>query len=355
MTSQISCPRDLSDGDLLSEVERATTCEREATARLIALLMEVDSRKLYAGQGYSSLFTYCVQRLHLSEHAAYLRIEAARSARRFPVILDKLSDGSVHLTAVSLLGPHLSDGNHVELLAAATHKSKREVEQLLARWRPQPDVRTVIRKLPTPTQVPVSSSEFPVWASVQETPHLKGPSESVFVLSAPASVAMCPPEITPLAPERYKVQFTVSHETHEKLRRVQDLMRHTIPDGDPAAIFDRALTLLLADLLKVKCGATERPRSGRPAQSRSRHIPAAVKRAVWQRDGGRCAFHGEHGRCTETGFLEFHHVVPYAERGATTASNLELRCRAHNQYEAELWLGASSMPVARESRAIYGT
>lgn len=114
MTSQVSCPRELSDGNLLSEVERAATCERQATARLIALLMEVDSRKLYAGQGYSSLFTYCVQRLHLSEHAAYLRIEAARSARRFPVILEKLSDGSVHLTAVSLLRPHLSDGNHVE-------------------------------------------------------------------------------------------------------------------------------------------------------------------------------------------------------------------------------------------------
>jgi hypothetical protein len=149
------------------------------------------------------------------------------------------------------------------------------------------------------------------------------------------------------------VQFTVSHEIHAKLRRVQDLMRHAIPDGDPAAIFDRALTVLLADLLKVKCGATERPRSGRPAQSLSRHIPAAVKRDVWHRDGGRCAFHGEHGRCTETGFLEFHHVVPYAERGATTAHNLELRCRAHNQYEAELWFGASSMPVARESRDLW--
>ena len=216
-------------------------------------------------------------------------------------------------------------------------------------------MRTAIRKLPTPTQVPVRSSEFPVRVSVQETPRVNEPPELVLAAAAPTSVARRPPEIKPLAPERYKVQFTVSQETHAKLRRVQDLMRHTIPDGDPAAIFDRALTVLLADLLKVKCGATERPRSGRPAQSPSRHIPAAVKRDVWHRDGGRCAFQGEYGRCTETGFLEFHHVVPYAERGATTASNLELRCRAHNQYEAELWFGASSMPVARESRAIYGT
>lgn len=353
MTSQ-SCPRDLSDGDLLSEVERAATCERLTTARLIALLMEIDSRKLYAGQGYSSLFTYCVQRLHLSEHAAYLRIEAARSARRFPVILDKLSDGSVHLTAVSLLRPHLSDGNHVELLAAATHKSKREVEQLLARWRPQPDVRTVIRKLPTPTQAPVLSSEFPVRVSVQETPRVDERPESVLAPTAAAPVAMRPTGIKPLAPERYKVQFTVSHETHAKLRRVQDLMRHVIPDGDPAAIFDRALTLLLADLSRKKCGTAACPRGAGAAQSRSRHIPSAVKRDVWHRDGGRCAFQGEHGRRTETGFLEFHHVVPYADNGETTATNLELRCRAHNQYEAEQWFNTMRTPQVREMRAHFG-
>ena len=113
--------------------------------------MEVDSRKLYAGQGCSSLFTYCVQRLHFSEHAAYLRIEAARAARRFPVILDRLADGSLHLTAVSLLAPHLTAANHIELLDSARHKSKREVEQLIARVRPQPDVPAIVRKLPAST------------------------------------------------------------------------------------------------------------------------------------------------------------------------------------------------------------
>ena len=135
MTSP-SFPCDLSDRDLLAEVQSAVACERHATARLIALLMEVDSRKLYAPEGCSSLFTYCVQRLHLSEHAAYLRIEAARLARRFPMILDRLSDGSLHLTAVSLLGPHLTAANHLELLDSARHVSKRDVELLIARLRP---------------------------------------------------------------------------------------------------------------------------------------------------------------------------------------------------------------------------
>lgn len=355
MTSQISCPRDLADGELISEVERAARCERQATARLIALLMEVDSRKLYAHQGYSSMFTYCVQRLHLSEHAAYLRIEAARTARRFPVILDKLADGSVHLTAVSLLGPHLTDGNHVALLDVATHKSKRDVEQLIARLRPTPDVPAVIRKLPAAQAVTVPRPEFPVRLPVQETPRMDETAEFILASTLPTAVAVRPPDIKPLAPERYKVQFTVSRETHDKLRHVQDLMRHTLPDGDPAAIFDRALTVLLAELSKAKCGAAERSRVGEIARVRSRHIPAAVKRAVWRRDDGRCAFQGEHGRCGETGFLEYHHVMPYADGGEASVSNIQLRCRTHNQYEAEQWSGDSWPSQARENVVRFGT
>jgi hypothetical protein len=163
-----------------------------------------------------------------------------------------------------------------------------------------------------------------------------------------------PPEVKPLAPERFKVQFTVGRDTYDKLRQVQDLLRHSIPTGDPAAIFDRALTLLLAELSKTRFSAAGRPRPGRQTKSGSRHISAAVKREVWARDGGRCVFRGERGRCTETGFLEFHHVVPYARGGATSRDNLELRCRSHNAYEAAQdfpqsaqWFGV------RESREDY--
>ena len=78
-----------------------------------------------------------------------------------------------------------------------------------------------------------------------------------------------------------------------------------------------------------------------------------VKRAVWQRDGGRCAFSGTRGRCVETGFLEFHHVVPFADGGETTSSNIELRCRAHNAYEAEQWFGPPREPLLREQRSEY--
>jgi hypothetical protein len=332
---------DFSDPDLLAEVTRLAASEREATARLVASLAEVDARRLYLSEGCSSLFTYCTQVLHLSEHAAYNRIEAARAARRFPQILERLADGSIHLTAVRLLAPALTRENHRAVLDAARHKSKRDIEHLLARLNPKPDVTPSVRKLPVSAVRP-AATEVPPAIGPEDAP----PATSRRECAPPPPVR--PPVVKPLSPERYKVQFTVSKETHDKLRRAQDLMRHTIPNGDPSAIFDRALTLLLSELERTKFAAAKRPRTIAPASPVSRHIPAAVKRDVWTRDGGRCAFVGNNGRCTETGFLEFHHLVPYADRGETSVENLELRCRSHNAYEAEKYFGAEGPLFVRE-------
>ena len=109
----------------------------------------------------------------------------------------------------------------------------------------------------------------------------------------------------------------------------------------------RALTLLVEQLERAKYAATSRPRKGSGSKPGSRHLPASVRREVWKRDQGRCAFVGTRGRCAARGFLEFHHVEPYAAGGSAEASNIQLRCRAHNVYEADLFFGAS---LAREER-----
>ena len=332
---------DLSDDQLLNALKAAAVVEREATVSLIALLAEVDARRLYLGQGFSSLFVYCTQCLHLSEHAAYGRIEAARIARRFPLVLELLADGSITLTTVSLLASHLTSATHQRLLDAARHKSKREVEQQIAALRPEPDVPSAVRKLP---RLGLVATQTSVMNGTPNSPRASVRLEADSML-APAIPRVAPPVIRPLAPERYKVQFTVGRETHAKLRRVQDLLRHLVPDGDPAVIFDRALTLLLQDLERRKLAHVERPRDRSTANDAGRHVPAAVKRKVWARDGGQCAFVGADGRCGERGFLEFHHVIPFADGGSTTVENLQLRCRAHNAYEAREYFG---LPLLRE-------
>lgn len=149
------------------------------------------------------------------------------------------------------------------------------------------------------------------------------------------------------APERYKLQLTIAKETHDTLRQLQDLLRHAIPDGDPSRIVDRALTLLLEDVLRQKCAMTKRSHQSPETSSDSRAIPAVVRRAVWKRDGGQCAFVGLHGRCTERAFLEYHHCQPFAAGGKATVENIELRCRAHNAYEAQLFFTCDAVRERR--------
>jgi hypothetical protein len=175
---------------------------------------------LYLGEGCASLFTYCTQVLHFSEHAAYRRIQAARVACRFPVVLEMLATGDVHLTSVGLLAPQLTAENHRELLTAARHKSKRQVEEIVARVRPLPDAATVIRQMPaSPGRLAAA-----------------GPAE-VGAPSVPAPPAPVPP-------------VTVNAQTYAALRRAQDPLRHQFPDGDAAAVIARALTALVEKLEK---------------------------------------------------------------------------------------------------------
>jgi hypothetical protein len=335
---KITIPSHLSDAELVAQVRSLASRECEATAHLIAHLAELDARRLYLGAGFSSLFAYCVQVLRLSEAETYNRIEAARAARRFPLILDSLAEGSLSITTVRLLGPYLTADNHQELLAAASAKSRRAVEELLARHFPKPDLASSVRKLPAPrptAKPPIASTPSASMTSVGAP--VTAPTPAVLALPEPAARR---PVIAPLAPDRYQIRFTASAETCEKLRLAQDMLRHAVPSGDTAEIIDRALTALLKELARKKFAATDRPRPSRGAAPGSRDVPAKVQRAAWLRDGGCCAFLGKGGRrCDARAFLEFHHLDPYGVGGEATVENIELRCRAHNNYEAELFYG----------------
>jgi hypothetical protein len=334
-------PSSLSDAALLAAAVRAADAERRATADLVALLAEVDSRRLYLGQGYPSLFAWCTGALRLSEPAAYSRITAARIARRYPLIFTQLAEGDVTLTSVTLLAGHLTDDNHEALLEAVRHKSKREVERLIASLVPQPDIASSLRKLPSSSSVEtahlcdaappsaaadgrcVPAAEAPACQqppppaqqSMPAAPEDRTHARRATFVAAPRAV------VAPLTSDRYLLRITLSAEARARLDRARDLLRHAVPSGDPAVIVDRALTVLVDQLEKSRLAATLRPQTRSRATPTRRQVPAAVRRAVWARDDGRCAFIGADGRCGETGWLELHHVLPFARGGPTTAAN----------------------------------
>jgi len=357
-------PATLSDGDLTAAMTRLVRSERQTTAELIAHLAEFEARRLHLAAGFESLFLYCTQVLRLSEHEAYNRIEAARAARRYPRILELLAEGAMNLTTVRLLSPHLTDENQDQLLTESSGMSKRDVEKLLARHFPSPDAAFSIRKLPTPrpdSGAPAARASASTVADVgnidlASAADAGNPTrpDSDDVRSAPVTTIAAPARrevLRPLAEDRYEIRFTASAAACEKLRAAKDLLRHAIPGGDTGEIIDRALTALLEELARKKFAATSRPGQTAGSEGSSRHIPAAVKRTVWARDAGRCAFVARNGhRCEARGFIEFHHVHPYAVGGPPTIGNIELRCQAHNAYEADLFYG-SHEPLAQSHPA----
>ncbi len=335
-------PSSLSDAALLVETARAAGAERRATASLVGLLAEVDARRLYLGQGYSSLFVWCTAALHLSEPAAYRRIAAARAARRCPRIFALLADGDLTLTAIALLAAHLTDENHEALLEAARHASKRDVERLVAALVPQPAIPSTLRRLPSS---PPSSVRRDAPASL---PALADDRVAVTPVPAAAPRAV----VAALGSDRYLLKITLSATARARLERARDLLRHVMPNGDPATIVERALAVLVEQLEKSRCAAAHRPPAQPRTTSTPRHVPAAVRRVVWTRDPGRCAFVGADGRCRETGWLELHHRVPFARGGLASVENLEIRRRAHTAWEAEREFGAwASSARGRSARA----
>jgi hypothetical protein len=176
----------VTDRELIAQLRHLVRVDRTLSARLLVHLGEVDARGLYRQDAYPSMFAYCVEELRMSEAEAYLRIQAARLGRQFPLILQLFANGSLHLTAIKLLGPHLTVGNHAQLLEQASGKNKREIELIVAAVAPRPDVPSRMRKLPEPSSARVTSAPAPV-TSGSRAGQATGAADSP--IAAPASRA----------------------------------------------------------------------------------------------------------------------------------------------------------------------
>jgi len=339
----------VSDDDLLRRLAELTRQSRRVESDLVAHIGEVDERRLYAREASPSMFAYCTELLHLSEAEAYLRIAAARASREHPMLLTMLEDGRLHLSGIAKLVPHLTRENREALLKRATHRSKRQIEELLAELSPRPDAPAVMRKLPEKRGNRVAMPEPGRRLDGAALSHTELRPDGV---GAPPALGP-PPLVQPLSPARYKVQFTASAELHEKLERLRALMRPQVPDGDLARIIEQAITEKLERLEARRFARTSTPRRGLPktdTSPSSRHIPAAVRRAVSERDQNRCRYVDEQGRrCPERKRLEYDHRLPFGLGGDHSPANIRLMCRAHNNYLAEHDYSREAMARHRRS------
>jgi 5-methylcytosine-specific restriction endonuclease McrA len=244
------------------------------------------------------------------------------------------------------LAPHLVEETAADLIAAAGHKTKSEIEQLLADRFPKTDLLTWVAEMPVG---PDGEEHAPGHVDDMQVVAKSNPDPPRLVPGRVESRA----RVTPLSSQSVAFQATLSRATSEKLRYAQELLGHQIPSGDLAQVLDRVLDLAITQLEKQKFGAPSRPRRDRGDRSANpRYIPLHVRRAVWKRDGGQCTFVGENGRrCEARRPLEFDHVLEVARGGEASVDDIRLRCRAHNQYTAERTFGSEFMRHKRIAAA----
>jgi 5-methylcytosine-specific restriction endonuclease McrA len=312
----------LSDAELLALLHRVYRRSRKCNGDLVSVLVAVSERSLHLKGAQPSVFEFCVKVLGMSNASAQRYAVAARLAKQIPGLIERIKRGEIHLTTLLLLRHHLTPQNADELLELARGRTRYQVDELLASIAPRPDAPSRMRKLPTPRTNP--------------------------------SVAPLKRAVEPLAPERYRVQFNADRDTHDDILQARDLMMHSNPSGD----LDRVMKFCVragVERLEARQQGLLRQRpprtADRPRPVKSRHIPRAIRRAVFERDGAQCTFHDENGnRCCAKTLLELDHVDLYALGGQHTLENLRVRCRAHNRFHAEQVLGKAFIEKRIASR-----
>ncbi len=320
----------LTPHQLLTETRQLLVVRSANTADLLEHLAEIDSRSLHVEAAYGSTQAFCVGELGLNPDSAEKWIQAARAVRRVPALLAAVADGRLHLSAVVLLAPHADADNADEMIAFASTHSCADIRAWNAARAQHasatPDLlaQVVANHQSEPDSNPVMSSPRDDEVSV-------------------APVASAPPPPAPRV-----LTFTVPAELADAYRAALALAPYEVA-RDPARAFAHMLAAWRAQLEKRRCAATSRPARRRSA-GEGRSVPAEVKREVWERDGGQCTYVSDKGRrCERRHQLELDHVTPIARGGRSTADNLRLRCRAHNQLEAERTFGAGFVAAKREA------
>jgi hypothetical protein len=296
----------LSAGERATKMKQILRRENASLAEFVIELAEFDRLKQYLEMGYRSLWDACKRELGLSERAIYYRIAAARELKRNPQLAEQIRDGRLCITTLAMLTKVMTEENADSLLAEAAGKSKREVQQIVARLDPKP---------------------------VPETDVLRA-------VTAELSPAKVQTEV--LTETLLRKHITVDREFEELLKAARDALSHANPGASELDLLKEGLRRIIRDAQKRK-GIVDKPRRDREATNGD--IPRSARRIVWKRDGGMCQWRTSDGNiCGSTSRVQFHHKQDRAKGGLGSPDNAILLCQTHNLLAAEIawgeeWMG----------------
>ncbi|ABS27236.1 HNH endonuclease [Anaeromyxobacter sp. Fw109-5] len=256
------------------------------------------------------------------------------------------------------------EAGYPSLWAYCLEVRKAEVDHLVASLQARTAPRAGVRKLPDRGSA-ASAPALPL-ATVHARP--AEPQEAIPVPRAaaggsPATVSapLDPPRPKPRAETRavsesdWSLRVTIDRGCKEDLETLTALLSHKIPDGDLAAVLREAIRCAIekhgrrkgAVAPQRQRGTDREPRPSAESAAPTSTIPAIVRREVWKRDGGRCAWVAPDGRrCNSRWQLELDHIHPQALGGPSTVENLRVACKSHNLLHAEQTYGREHMTAS---------
>jgi 5-methylcytosine-specific restriction endonuclease McrA len=370
--------------------------ERSAAADFLLALSAFDRHRGWEPLGHASLFAFLHVELGLSKGGAFFRQTAARLLQRFPEIIEPLRDGRLCITTVVELARVLTEANRAEVLPRFYGCSSQEAKEVVAALLPMasPSVRAVVtavavRKVAVPARTVEAAASLlgmlPMAAPAVVTAVLVQSTEPTG--THPARGVERRNEVSPLTADLRRLHITVGRQFLKKLDAARDGLSHNIRNPSTEQVLEAALDLLLEKQAKAR-GQVKRPRTTLPASSpeqtmaaptiqqppawnssvarpegratERRHrrpgpreqIPAAVRRAVWERDGGRCSWPLDGGGvCGSTHRLELDHIVPWARWSGSKVDDLRVVCHQHNALAARQAFGELTMARYGRSKA----
>jgi len=357
-------PASLDSAALSRRLSQLAGSEREVQVEFLLHLAEYDLRRAYLEAGFGSIWDYVTRFLHYREGAAQRRIKAARVLRRLPLLAEALRDGRLCMSTVALLDPLLTEENAAELVARAEFKTKAEVEHLVVSLQPRDAPKDGVRKLSGRRDVPSAAALLAPRPPEVELAGAAATGDAPGAVVVPFTPARAEarPTVRPVAADTYSLRVTIEAALKRDLDQLTELLSHKVPNGDLAAVLREAVRCAIERHGKRK-GAVEpaherkrkspadRPTAlGKPAKVRQ-PIPAEVRRQVWRRDEGCCAWIGPDGRrCGSKWRLELDHIHPAALGGPSTLENLRVLCEPHNKLHAEQTFGRAHMAQFRRKQ-----
>jgi hypothetical protein len=321
--------------------------EQGAMADFLVALADFDHRALWRELGHSCLFYYLQRELRLSDGAAHFRKVAARLIQRFPEVVEPLREGKLCLTSIVELARVMTPENRAETLPQFFHVSKRQAKAVAAAILPA----AVVPRREVVTHV------AKVVRPVQPRAELR-PDETPLTNPEPEARPATPMRVEPLTANESRIHLTVSSRFLDKLEAARRGQGHVQPGATKEQVIEAALDLLLEKQASRRAEAKRPQKKPRPAKAES--VTAALKRAVWARDAGKCQWPVDSGGiCGSTTRLEIDHVVPRGRSGPSTVENCRILCRFHNLEAARGVYGNEVMdlfardPVVRETCAVY--